>query len=75
VLVPKNAEFLGVRNRLIWLFRTYVPLPRLARQTRLTGIEHVDGALRLQLGLDDFSETITPGLIDRLRRRFVPFAR
>jgi hypothetical protein len=75
VLVPKRAEFLGVQNRLISLFRAYVPLPRLAPQTRLTGIKHVDGALRLELSLDDFSDVITPGLVDRLRRRFVPFSR
>jgi hypothetical protein len=74
VLVPQHAEFLGVRNRLISLFRAYIPLPRLAPQTRLTGIEHVDGGLRLELTLDDFSDVITPGLVDRLQRRFLPFS-
>jgi hypothetical protein len=75
VLQPKHAEFLGLRARLVSLFRTYIPLPRLAPQTRLTGIRHVPGAIRLELGLDDFADVITPGLIDRLQNRFLPFAR
>jgi hypothetical protein len=74
VLRPKKAEFLGVRNRLISLFRTYIPLPRLAPQTRLTGIQHFDGSLCLELTLDDFSDVITPGLVDRLKRRFLPLS-
>lgn len=75
ILRPKHAEFLGWQNRLAWLFRTYIPLPRLAPQTRLVGIRHVEGAIRLQLGLADFEEEITPGLVDRIRDRFLPFAR
>jgi hypothetical protein len=74
VLQPKHAEFLGLRARLVSLFRTYIPLPRLAPQTRLTGIRHVPGAIRLELGLDDFADVITPGLIDRLQSRVQPFA-
>ena len=74
VLQPKRAEFLGFRNRLATLFKTYLPLPRLAPQTRLTGIEHVEGAIRLELNLDDFEDVITPGLIDRMQERFLPFA-
>jgi len=75
VLQPKNAEFLGIRARLISLFRTYIPLPRLAPQTRLSAIRHDPGVLRFELSLDDFSEIITPGLVDRLQKRFLPFAR
>ena len=75
VLQPKRAEFLGVRARLVSMFRTYVPLPRLAPQTRLTGIEHAQGLLRLELSLDDFEEDVTIGLLDRLQKRFLPFAR
>ncbi len=75
VLRPRHAEFLGMRARLVSLFRTYIPLPRLAPQTRLTRIEHVEGAVRLELGLDDFQDVITPGLVERLRNRFLPFAR
>jgi hypothetical protein len=75
VLRPKRAEFLGVRARLVSIFRTYIPLPRLAPQTRLTGIEHAEGALRFELSLDDFADVITPGLIERLQKRFQPFAK
>ncbi len=75
VLQPKQAEFLGVRARLISLFRTYIPLPRLAPQTRLSAIRHDHGVLRFELSLDDFSDVITPGLVDRLQQRFLPFAR
>ena len=75
VLRPKHAEFLGLRARLVSLFRAYIPLPRLAPQTRLTGIEHDEGAIRLELSLDDFADVVTPGLIDRLQTRFLPFAR
>lgn len=75
VLQPKRAEFLGLRARLVSLFRTYIPLPRLAPQTRLTGIKHGDGTIRLELSLDDFADEITPGLIERLQSRFLPFAR
>lgn len=74
VLQPKRAEFFGVRARLVSLFRTYLPLPRLAPQTRLTAIRHAPGVLRFELSLDDFSDIITPGLVDRLRQRFLPFA-
>jgi hypothetical protein len=75
VLKPKRAEFLGVRARLVSLFRTYIPLPRLAPQTRLSGIAHRNGAIRLEFSLDDFTDEITPGLIERLQNRFLPFAR
>ena len=75
VLQPKHQEFLGIRNRLAALFRTYVPLPRLAPQTRLTGVEHDEGVLRLELTLDDFEDVITPGLVDRVKERFLPFAK
>jgi hypothetical protein len=75
VLRPKRAEFLGFQNRLASLFRTYIPLPRLAPQTRLIGVEHGEGSIRLLLGLDDFEDDITPGLVDRLQDRFLPFAK
>ena len=75
VLRPKDAEFLGIRARLVSIFRTYIPLPRLAPQTRLSGIRHDPGVLRFELSLDDFSDVITPGLVDRLQQRFLPFAR
>lgn len=74
VLRPKRAEFLGFRNHLASLFQTYLPLPRLAPQTRLTGVEHIEGAIRLELTLDDFEDVITPGLMNRMQERFLPFA-
>jgi hypothetical protein len=74
VLQPKHAAFLGIRARLVSLFRTYIPLPRLAPQTRLSAITHDPGVLRFELSLDDFSDIITPGLVDRLQQRFLPFA-
>lgn len=75
ILRPQRAEFLGLRNRLATLFRAFVPIPRLAPQTRLTGIQHERGALRIVLTLDDFTEEITPGLVDRMQDRFLPFAK
>lgn len=75
ILRPKSAEFLGIRNPLATLFRTFVPIPRLAPQTRLTGIKHERGALRIVLTLDDFTEEITPGLVERMQERFLPFAK
>lgn len=75
VLRPRSAEILGLRARMVSLFRTYIPLPRLARQTRIVGIRHRAGSLVVELGLDDFEEAITPGLVDRIRRRFLPFSR
>ncbi len=75
ILRPKSAEFLGLRNRLATLFRAFVPIPRLAPQTRLTGIKHQRGSLRIVLTLDDFTEEITPGLVERMQERFLPFAK
>ena len=74
VLRPTHAEFLGLRNRLASLFRGVLPLPRLAPQTRLTAIRHEPGALRLQMTLEDFGDEITPGMVERLQRRFLPFS-
>jgi hypothetical protein len=74
VLQPKRAEFLGLQNRLASVFRTYLPLPRLAPETRLTGVEHAEDSLRVELTLDDFEEQVTPGLVGRIRKRFLPFA-
>ena len=74
-LKPRHAEFMGLQNRLASLFRTYLPMPRLAPQTRITAIRHVEGAIRFELTLDDFEDEISPGLVDRLQSRFLPFAR
>ncbi len=74
-LKPRYAEFLGLRNPLASLFRAYLPLPRLAPQTRITAIRHAENSIRFELTLEDFEDEITPGLIDRLWSRFVPFER
>ncbi|HKK52339.1 MAG TPA: hypothetical protein VKA74_12160 [Myxococcota bacterium] len=73
-LRPRSAEFLGLQNRFASLFRAALPLPRLTRETRLTGIRHAPGELSFQLTLEDFEEEITPGLIQRMQGRFIPFA-
>lgn len=75
VLRPTHQEVFGIRNRLARLFRTYLPLPRLAPQTRLTGVEHAKGSISLELTLDDFEDVITPGLVERVQQRFLPFAK
>ena len=75
VLRPRRAEFLGLNNRLASLFRGSLPLPRLAPETRLVGVEHLEGAIRLELALDDFEDVITPGLVERVQERFLPFAK
>jgi hypothetical protein len=73
LLRPKRAAFFGLESRLASLFRAYIPLPRLAPETRLTRIEHVEGEIRLELTLDDFEDELTPGLVKRLKTRFLPF--
>ena len=74
-LTPRYAEFLGLQSQLASLFRAYLPLPRLAPQTRITAIRHAEKSIRVELSLEDFEDEITPGLIDRLWSRFLPFAR
>lgn len=72
VLRPRRASFLGLDNRLASLFRAYFPMPRLAPETRLSGIRHEQGALVLEFRLDDFEEELRPGLAQRLQQRFLP---
>jgi hypothetical protein len=74
VLQPKRAHVLGLKSRLASLFRTYLPIPRLAPQTRVSAVRHAKGAIRVELTLDDIEDEITPGLVDRLQSRFLPFA-
>lgn len=75
VLRPKQASLFGLQNHLAALFRTYFPMPRLAPETRLSGIRHRPGALVLSLSLGDFEEDLTPGIVERLQRRFLPMPR
>lgn len=73
-LKSQRAEFLGLQSRLASLFRAYLPVPRLTPGTRITGIRHAPGTLAFQLSLEDFEEEITPGLVQRMQARFVPFS-
>jgi hypothetical protein len=72
VLKPRRASLLGVPNYAAWLFRTYLPLPRLAKGARLEEIGHEPGRIRLRFEVESFEEEITPGLAGRLRRRLLP---
>ncbi|MEQ9004263.1 MAG: hypothetical protein RIE74_11915 [Pseudomonadales bacterium] len=72
VLQPKRASILGVPNYVASLFRTYLPLPPLAGNTRLESIRHEPERLRLTFALEDFDEHVTPGLLARLQRRLLP---
>ena len=74
VLEPKSASILGVPSYVSSLFRSYLPLPPLSKETRLTAIEHEPQRLRVRFALDDFEEEVTPGILQRLRKRFFPMA-
>lgn len=75
VLRPRRAALLGVPQYVSSLFRSYLPVPPISDQTKLAGIEHEAGRLRLRFAVEDFEEELTPGLADRLRSRVLPFAR
>jgi hypothetical protein len=72
VLKPKRAAIFGVPGYVSSLFRTYLPIPPLSAETRLTRIRHEAGLLGLRFALEDFEEEVTPGLLLRLRKRFFP---
>jgi hypothetical protein len=72
VLQPKRASILGMPNYVASLFRTYLPLPPLAGNTRLDGIHHEPELLRLSFALEDFEEEVSPGLLTRLQKRLLP---
>jgi len=72
VLQPQRASLFGVPGYVSSLFRTYLPIPPLSRETKLAGIEHEKGRLKLRFALDDFEEEITPGVFGRIRKRFFP---
>ena len=75
VLEPKRATVLGVPGYVSSLFRTYLPLPPISKEIRLAGIEHETGLLRIKIGIDDFDEDVSPGLLSRLQNRFYPLSR
>jgi len=74
VLKPRRAAILGVSNQLARLFRAYLPLPPLSPDARVVAIEHGTDRLSIHLGLSDFDEEITPGMLTRLRRRVLPWS-
>ncbi len=74
VLRPRRAALLGV-PQWVSLFRSYLPVPPLSSQARLDAIEHEKGRLRLRIAVEDFDEELSPGIVDRLRERLVPFGR
>lgn len=73
VLQPTRASLLGVPGFAPSLLRSTLPLPPLADEIKLAGIEHEAGALGLRFELGDFEEQLTPGITRRLRKRFIPF--
>ena len=75
VLRPQRASFLGVPGYVSSLLRSYLPLPPISDETRILAIDHEPRCIRLTLGVDDFEEEVTPGLLARLRARVMPFAR
>ena len=75
VLRPRRAAFFGLENRLVALFRAFFPMPKLAPETRISGIRHEPGALVLEFRLNDFEEELRPGLAQRLQKRFLPLPR
>jgi hypothetical protein len=71
-LEPKSASIFGVPGYVSSLFKSYLPLPPLSKETRLSAVTHQPGQLRLKFAIDDFTEEVTPGLLIRLRKRFFP---
>ena len=47
-------------------------MPRLAPETRLSGIRHQAGAIVLEFSLEDVEEDLSPGIAYRLQERFLP---
>jgi hypothetical protein len=72
VLKPKRAAIFGVPGYVSSLFRTYLPIPPLSKESQLSRIEHASGLLRLGFTIGDFDEEISPGLLGRLQKRFFP---
>lgn len=71
-LQPKSASIFGVPSYVPTLFKTYLPLPPLSAETKLSQVGHETGKLKLRFAIDDFTEEVTPGMLTRLRKRFFP---
>lgn len=73
VLRPRRASILGIPSQLASWLRAYLPLPPISPAARLSGIDHAPGQLTLHFSISDFEEKITPGLLQRLRKRLLPW--
>jgi hypothetical protein len=74
VLRPRSVSILGVPSQIARWFRAYLPLPPVSPEARLTGIDHAAGRITLHFSVSDFEEEITPGMLNRLRKRLLPWA-
>lgn len=72
VMKPKKATIFGLPSYVSSFFQTYLPVPPLSSESKLSAIHHAAGTLRLTFELQDFEEDITPGLLLRLQKRFFP---
>jgi hypothetical protein len=73
VLRPRRASILGIPNQLASWFRAYLPLPPISPEARLSGIDHAAGRITLHFTINDFEEEILPGMLERLRKRLLPW--
>jgi hypothetical protein len=73
VLRPRRAAILGIPSTLATWLRAYLPLPPISPEARLSGIDHAPGALTLHFAISDFEESLTPGMLQRLRKRLLPW--
>ena len=73
VLRPRRASILGIPSQLASWLRAYLPLPPVSPEARLSGIDHAADRLTLHFAINDFEERITPGMLNRLRKRLLPW--
>ncbi len=73
VLRPRRAAILGIPSQLATWLRAYLPLPPISPGARLSGIDHAAGRLTLHFAVADFEERVTPGMLQRLRKRLLPW--
>ena len=73
VLRPRRASILGIPSQLASWLRAYLPLPPISPEARLSGIDHAAGRLTLHFAISDFEEKVTPGMLQRLRKRLLPW--
>jgi hypothetical protein len=73
VLKPQRASILGIPGQLASWLRAYLPLPPISPEARLSGIDHAADRLTLHFSINDFEEKVTPGMLQRLRKRLLPW--